>query len=109
MSHLPKPSAYRSMALARMGKTKKRDGNLRDWINERWINLTPYAFNKVTLKGSPECGDSSKNPKGQKSVCRPLKKIDKDTPTLASNYSKQQIRKAVSLKNQGKRIIWETL
>ena len=85
---LPKPSAYMSMVLAKQGKTKKRDGNLREWINERWINLTPYAFYKVTLKDSPECGDSSKNPKGMKSVCRPLRYVNKDTPDLATNYTK---------------------
>ena len=32
---LLKPSAYMSMVLAKQGKTKKRDGNLREWIKER--------------------------------------------------------------------------
>lgn len=107
---LPKPSAYRSMALAKLGKTQKRDGNLREWIKEDWRNLTPYAFGVVpNLKASPACGDATRNPKGQKSICRPLKKINKDTPVLAYNYTKQQLKKAVYQKNQSKRIIWETL
>lgn len=105
-----KPSAYRSMSLAKQGKTDpKNKGGLKRWIEEKWINLTPYAFNITSLKDSPACGDSSKNPRGQKSVCRPMRTISRQTPTLATTYSKQQIRKAVALKNAGKRIDWSKL
>jgi hypothetical protein len=105
-----KPSAYRSMNLAKRGKTNPQNvGGLRRWINEDWRNLTPYAFNITTLEGSPACGDSSKNPRGQKSVCRPLKAVSDKTPTLATAFTKQQIRKAVRLKNMGKVILWERL
>jgi len=105
-----KASAYRSMNLAKQGKTNPQNkGGLRRWINEDWRNLTPYAYNITTLSGSPACGDSSKNPRGQKSVCRPMKAVSSNTPTLASTYTKKQIRKAVALKNKGQVIMWEKL
>ena len=104
-----KPSAYRSMVLAKEGKTKERDGNLKRWINEDWRNLTPYAFGITSLNKAPKCGDSSKNPRGQKSVCRPMKTVSKSTPVLATAYTKAQIKKAVSMKNEGKTIRWGVL
>lgn len=105
-----KPSAYRSMSLAKQGKTDpKNKGGLKRWIEERWVNLTPYAFNVVSLKDSPACGDSSKNPAGQKSVCRPMRRMTKNTPSLASSFTKEQVKRAVRLKNAGKRINWNTL
>ena len=104
-----KPSAYRSMHIARQGKTKKHDGNLKRWINEDWRNLTPYAENLVkTIEESPECGKPHPKQKG-KSVCRPLKKINDSTPDIASSYTKQQIRKAVAIKNKGQYINWSKL
>ena len=109
-----KPSAYRSMSLARQGKTDpKNKGGLKRWIEERWINLTPYAFNVVSLKESPKCGDSSLNPViggvRQKSVCRPMRTVSRQTPTLASAYTKKQIRRAIEMKNKGERINWAGL
>lgn len=105
-----KNSAYRSMALAKQGKTKERDGNLKRWLNEKWINLTPYATGLIKyIKDSPKCGDSSKNPKGQKSICRPLKKVSQKTPKLATEYTKKQIQKALSIKNKGGVIQWNKL
>jgi len=104
-----KPSAYRSMSLAKQAKTKERDGNLKRWIDEKWINLTPVALGIVSLRNAPACGDSSKNPRNQKSVCRPTVKVSKQTPVLAQEYSKTQIKKAIELKNKGKRIIWSKL
>jgi len=97
------------MVLAKEGKTKERDGNLKRWINEDWRNLTPYAFGITSLNKAPKCGDSSKNPRGQKSVCRPMKTVSKSTPVLATAYTKAQIKKAVSMKNEGKTIRWGVL
>ena len=98
------------MSLGKANKTDpKNKGGLRRWINEDWRNLTPYAFNVVSLKGSPKCGDSSMNPKNMKSVCRPLKQVSASTPTLATSFTKTQIRKAVALKNRGQRIVWSSL
>ena len=103
-----KHSAYRSMRIAEKGKAKTK-GGLRTWIDEKWINLSPYAYGVVPFNKSPECGDSSLNPKGVPSVCRPMKKKSKNTPTLANNYTKAQIRKAVEMKKKGKRIMWGEL
>ena len=80
-----KHSAYRSMKLAKEGKTEKRDGNLRRWIDEDWRNLTPYAEGLVnSINDTEECGKRHKEQKG-KSVCRPMKKVNKDTPKTADN------------------------
>jgi len=103
-----KHSAYRSMKLAKEGKTKTRDGNLKRWINEEWRNLTPYAEGLTTLGGTPECGKPHPEQKG-KSICRPMKKVNDKTPNLASSYSKEQLKKAVQVKNQGKTIKWDSL
>ena len=104
-----KNSAYRSMKLAKEGKTKKRDGNLKRWINEEWVNLTPYAEGLIkSISDSPECGKPHPEQKG-KSVCRPLKKVSEKTPNIASSYSKEQIKKAVKKKNKGEIIKWREL
>lgn len=104
-----KHSAYKSMALAKENKNKTNNGGLKRWIDEDWRNLTPYAYDKTDYKNMPKCGDSSLNPKGKKSVCRPTVKVNDKTPKLGSNYSKIQILKAVKIKNAGKRIDWAKL
>lgn len=103
-----KHSAYRSMQLAKEGKTKNKDGNLKRWIQEDWRNLTPYAEGLTSLDETPECGKPHPEQKG-KSVCRPMKKVNEQTPNLASTYSKEQIKKAVELKNKGETIKWDDL
>ena len=105
-----KHSAYRSMQLAKQGKTKKKDGKLRRWVKEEWINLSPYLRNIIKkIEDSPPCGDSRKNKKGDKSICRPLKKVNQNTPKLATEYTKKQMIKAQKIKNKGKRIEWGKL
>ena len=96
------------MILAKEGKTKNRDGNLQRWIAEDWRNLTPYAEGLSSLDETPECGKPHPEQKG-KSVCRPMKKVNEQTPNLASTYSKEQIKKAVELKNKGLTIKWSEL
>lgn len=104
-----KNSAYRSMQIAKKGKTKKRDGNLRRWIEEDWRNLTPYAEGIVnSIAETEECGKRHKEQKG-KSVCRPYKKITEQTPDIASSYTKEEIKKAVEIKNRGETIKWNKL
>ena len=106
-------SAYRSMRIAKEGAMKSPNGGLRRWINEDWRNLTPYAFGVTTLAGTPECGDGRKNPvvRGvrQKSVCRPMRRVSRNTPVLAKTFSRSQVRKAVAKKNRGERIVWVEL
>lgn len=106
-----KPSAYRSAHLVSERKNRTKNSGLGRWLyEEKWVNLTPWAFGRVSqIKDSPDCGDSSKNPQGQKSVCRPLHKASKRTPKTASSFSKKQVKKAVMIKNRGERIDWNIL
>ena len=97
------------MQIAKEGKTKKKDGNLKRWINEDWRNLTPYAEGLVkSINETPECGKPHPKQKG-KSICRPYKKVSQSTPTLATNYSKEELKKAVEIKNRGETINWNKL
>jgi len=100
-----KSSAYKSMWIAKQGKTKNKDGNLKKWIDEEWLNLNALYLNNKELP----CGQKYK---GQKTptVCRPKKKVDKTTPTpLAYDLNKKQIEKAIKIKKQGKRIDWKKI
>ena len=103
-----KPSAYRSMALAKEGKTKTQNGELRRWISERWANLTPIMLGET---GFYECGEQSElqRKSGLPSVCRPTVKVSEKTAKLAQNYTKAQIKKAVAEKQKGKVISWSKL
>ena len=74
------------------------------------INLIPIALRlENNIKKLPKCG--IKNPKKKKnpSICRPTKKINKDTTSLAQSFSKSQIKKAFEIKKKGKRVDWGKL
>lgn len=111
-----KGGAYKSLALIKRYKDmggkineRKSKGGLSKWLKEDWRNLTPYAEGSVkSLKESPKCGSKGKNQKGP-SVCRPLKKMDSKTVSLATEYSKAQIKKAVQIKKRGETIQWKNL
>ena len=107
---LPPPSAYRSMRLSKLGlsqPSKETEEKLRRWKNENWVNLTPL----LTDKKLEPCGNKGKNQKklNLPSVCRPTIKISAETPSLAQSFSKAQIKKAIELKKQGERIMWNKL
>jgi hypothetical protein len=108
MSTHKKHSAYKSMALAKEGKTKNKDGNLKNWINEKWRNLTPLTLGDNKFY---ECGKKSKKQieLNIPSVCRPTIKVNENTPTLAKNYNLTQIKKAISNKKKGQYIKWNLL
>jgi len=100
-----KNSAYRSMQLAREGKTKNRDGNLKKWIDEKWLNLNALADKKIEIP----CGQKYKGQK-EPTVCRPKIKINETTPKpLAGQLSKSQIKKAIAIKKKGERIDWKKI
>jgi hypothetical protein len=107
---IPKPSAYRSMRLSSLGLQKpseKTESKLKIWKKEDWQNLTA----KITDHEKLPCGKRGKKQEqlGLPSVCRPTIKINKQTPQLASNFTKAQILKAIKLKSNGERIIWKNL
>jgi len=106
-----KPSAYRSMKLAKLGltkpTTKANRGALLNWTKEKWLNLTALLTDKKELA----CGTKGKKQKelGLPSVCRPSVRTNKKTPMLAKEFSNKQIKKAIELKKKGKRINWSEL
>ena len=105
-----KPSAYKSMWIAKEGKTKERNNQLKRWIDEDWRNLTPMAMGLVkNIKDLPKCGNKHKLQKDNPSICRPLKRVNKDTPKTIKNYTKKQLQKALEIKKKGQRIMWNNL
>ena len=108
-----KPSAYRSMRLAKYGLTKKpqkKDKNeLKKWTNEKWQNLTALITDGIFKN----CGDKGKIQRklDLPSVCRPSIKIDnKTSKPLVKDLTMEQIKKAIKIKQSGKnRINWQNL
>jgi len=107
-----KPSAYKSMALSKLGLSKpvnkSNKGALMRWSGEKWINLTAQLTDKKELP----CGTKGKIQKEQNlpSVCRPKRKVSAKTPEIASSYSTAQIKKAIAIKKKkGKTIQWSKL
>ena len=103
-----RPSAYRSASVIKLyqqrgGKvdeSAKSTGGLKRWLyRENWVNLTPYAEGLAKKNDFP-CGKKHPKQKGQ-SVCRPAKESVK--------YTKEQIKKAVRIKNRGGVIRWKEL
>lgn len=102
-----KPSAYRSMALVKKykdmgGRLEKetKSGGTRSWLVDRWVNLTPYAEGLTTDRFQYKCGEKAPRQKGP-SICRPSAQVKK--------YSKNQIKKAVEIKSDGKIVKWDKL
>lgn len=102
-----KPSAYRSMQLAKLGlskKNNKNDSDLLRWQREMWLNLNALID---TGKKLP-CGQKYKG-QTTPTVCRPSVRVNEKTPTLASEYTNNQIRKAIEMKKLKNRIKWNEL
>jgi len=107
-----KTSAYKSMWISktyqeRGGKYKGKKKSLtKRWRDEEWIQVIPY----ITKGDKIACGDDNKENK----VCRPLKRIDKDTPItipeLRRKYTDDNILKLARKKvnNMEGRVYWKT-
>ncbi len=110
-----KPSAYKSMYLTETyedlgGKIKgKKTSNLEKWRKEKWKNLTGVALGKTKLKDAPPCGNKDKNQGKNPTICRPTKKVNKTTTSLAQQFNKTQLKKALDIKKRNKRINWNKL
>ena len=106
-----KHSAYRSMKLSQLKLSKptnkKNEGDLLRWQAEKWQNLTAL----LTDNKFYNCGSKGKKQIEMNllSVCRPSKRISKETPILGSNYTKEQIMKAIEIKKRGGVIKWREL
>jgi len=107
---IPPPSAYRAMRLSKLNlikPSKETESELKRWKAEEWVNLTAKLTDGETLP----CGKKGKTQQKLKlpSVCRPTKKINEATPILASKFNEKQIKKAIEVKKQGKRIDWKAI
>jgi len=108
-------SAYKSMYIQKRYKElggkykteKKKKGKTDRWNDEKWIQVIPY------LKDGKEivCGlDNKKN-----KVCRPLKRVDKDTPITIKELQKIHSNKNLinlankKIKDMNGRIFWKTM
>jgi len=109
-----KPSAYKSMHIARLrgyhGKNNnKNDNDLQKWILARWENVTARITDGDKFY---KCGERAENQKllNLPSVCRPSVRIDETTPTpLSGQLTNKQIEKAIKIKQKGLRINWKEL
>lgn len=119
----PKHSAYRSMLIIKEYKNKggkineelEKNSELNRWKMEKWKNLSciandtcDYPKNNKEWEQLSACGKKYLKQK-DKTICRPIKKINSDTPSLAQTYNEKQIKKAQKIKNKGKRIDWNNL
>ena len=100
-------SAYKSMRIAKEGKTKNKNGGLKNWILEKWENGTALITDKEHLP----CGKRGKKQQemGLPSICRPTVKITSSTPNLLQTYTPKQLKKAIKIKQTGKMIHWDKL
>lgn len=71
------------------------------WFKEKWVDVSRKIDGK-----HPPCGRSSANgEKGRKGYpkCRPSKKVSKDTPKVASSYSKKEKKSMTTQKRSAEK------
>jgi ribosome assembly protein YihI (activator of Der GTPase) len=71
------------------------------WFKEKWVDVSKKIDGK-----HPPCGRSSANgEKGRKGYpkCRPSKKVSKDTPKVASSYSKKEKKSMTTQKRSAEK------
>ena len=94
-------SAYKSMYIVKEykkmgGKYKgKRTNSTTRWMDEKWVQITPYVKSGKKIA----CGAGA-----NKKACRPLKKINKNTPTtldkLIKKHGKKKMLELAKLKRK---------
>lgn len=98
-----KTSAYKSMWMVKRyqelgGKynTKKKEDDTGKWRKEEWIQVIPF----VTVNEQIPCGSSIRD----KKACRPLKKVDKETPItikeIIKKHGKEKVLELARKKNK---------
>jgi hypothetical protein len=108
------PSAYASMWVQKYyqekgGKyttSKKQIAGTTQWRAEQWINMNDWLKGKITPCGMPE---------GEDKACRPLKRVNANTPITASEvlakHGKRKTQMLASAKQKdqtGTRVNWVT-
>jgi|APGre2960657444_1045066.scaffolds.fasta_scaffold10771_4 hypothetical protein len=74
---------------------KEKNQGLLRWFREKWVNLTkPIKDKKGNIVGYEECGRKEATSKGTYPLCRPLKRITRDTPKTVSELTTASIKKA---------------
>jgi len=108
-------SAYKSMYISKTYKDmggkykteKKKQGKTDRWNKEEWIQILPYLERNEKIA----CGKNNKKTK----VCRPFKRVDKDTPItigeLLKLHKKSDLIKLAKKKNNDMdgRVFWKSL
>lgn len=108
-------SAYKSMFINKKYKelggryktNKKKKGKTDRWNDEEWIQVIPYLKKGEKIV----CGKDNKKNK----VCRPFKRVDKDTPItigeLLKIHKKSDLIKLGNkkIKDMDGRIFWKTM
>ena len=107
------PSAYASMWVQKTYQEKggkysgtKKMGGTTQWRDEKWINMNEF------LKGNIKpCG----MPSGMDKACRPMKRINENTPITASEVIKkhgkkktQELANAKAKDQKATRVNWVT-
>jgi hypothetical protein len=86
-------------------KKRKPTGGLLRWYKEQWVNLNRPIYNKKgQIIGYEQCGREEASNKGLYPLCRPLKRVTKETPTTV----KELTRKAISQANISKQRVRHT-
>ena len=105
-------SAYKSMWISktymdRGGKYKGKKQSLTEqWRRERWVQVVPYVQSGKII----ECGASNRT----KKVCRPLIRVNKDTPMtideVVAKWGKQKVLTLAKSKinDMDGRLMWKT-
>ena len=74
---------------------KQKNQGLLRWFREKWVNLTkPIKDNKGNIIGYEDCGRKEATVKGTYPLCRPLRRITRDTPKTVSELTSSAIQKA---------------
>jgi Family of unknown function (DUF5872) len=93
-----KTAYHNSVSSKRKTKPRKRSSGLARWFDEKWINV-------CKLPKKVPCG-RSKSKRKQYPYCRPSIRVNKNTPKIASQLSRSEIKRRCSRKrkNPSKRI-----
>ena len=84
------------------GQRSDQSGLLR-WYREKWVDLNRPILKNGKITGYESCGRPSTTQipsSGLYPLCRPLKKITKNTPVTVKQLSEPEIRKANALKQR---------
>ena len=84
------------------GQRSAQSGLLR-WYREQWVDLNRPILKNGKVTGYESCGRPSTTQitsSGLYPLCRPLKKITKNTPVTLKQLSEPEIRKANALKQR---------